>query len=107
MLRFQALTYTEGIDRTGGPIQNYATGTLTSWKRCQTGSRYPTEPRGSVHPCKLLNNQNMGELNQGTKMILLSDKLWIPNNPQKFANGSKSIIRNNLGLCKSSEIYLI
>ena len=45
--------------------------------------------------------------NWGTKMILLSDKLWlITNNPKSFANGSKSIIRNNLGLGKRSEIYL-
>ena len=46
--------------------------------------------------------------NRGTKMILLSDKLWlIANNSKSFANGSKSIIRNNLGLFKRSEIYLI
>ena len=33
-------------------------------------------------------------------MALLSDKLWlIANNPKSFANGSKSIIRNKLGLC--------
>ena len=42
-----------------------------------------------------------------TKIILLSDKLWlIANNSEGFANGSKSMIRN-LGLCKRSEIYLI
>ena len=42
--------------------------------------------------------------NQGTKMILLSDKLWlIANNFKSFVNG-KSIIRSNLGLCKRSEI---
>ena len=36
---------------------------------------------------------------QGTKMILLSDKLWlIANNSRSFANDTKSIIRNNLGL---------
>ena len=46
--------------------------------------------------------------NRGTKMILLSDELWvIANNSKSFANGSKSIIRNNLGLCKHFEIYLI
>ena len=45
--------------------------------------------------------------NQGTKMILLSDELWlIDNNSEGFGNGSKSMIRN-LGLCKRSEIYLI
>ena len=31
----------------------------------------------------------------------------IANNSKSFANGSKSIMRNNLALCKSSEIYLI
>ena len=37
--------------------------------------------------------------NQGTKMILLSDELWlIAKNLKSFANESKSIIRNNLGL---------
>ena len=46
--------------------------------------------------------------NRGTKMILLSDELWsIANNSKSFANGSKSIIRNNLGLYKRSDIYLI
>ena len=29
------------------------------------------------------------------------------NNSKNFAKGSKSIIRNNLGLCKHFEIYLI
>ena len=46
--------------------------------------------------------------NRGTKMILLSDEVWsIANNSKSFANGSKSIIRNNLGLYKRSDIYLI
>ena len=34
MLTLQAQTYIEGNDRTGMPIWNYATGTLTSWKGC-------------------------------------------------------------------------
>ena len=46
--------------------------------------------------------------NLGTKMILLSEKLWsIANNSKSFANVSKLIIRNNLGLYKRSDIYLI
>ena len=46
--------------------------------------------------------------NQETKMILLSDELWsIANNSKSFENGSKSIIRNNLGLYKHADIYLI
>ena len=41
-------------------------------------------------------------------MILLSDELSSKaNNSKSFANGSKSIIRNNLGLYKHSDIYLI
>ena len=45
--------------------------------------------------------------NRGTKIILLSDELWLTaNNFKSFANGSKTIIRNNLGLCKHFEIYL-
>ena len=35
MLTLQTLTYIEGNDRTGGPIWNYATGTLAPWKGCQ------------------------------------------------------------------------
>ena len=43
-----------------------------------------------------------------TKMTLLSDEIWlIANNFKSFANGSKLIIRNNIGLCKHPEIYLI
>ena len=46
--------------------------------------------------------------NQGTKMILLSHELSsIASNSKKFANGSKVIIRNNLGLYKRSDIYLV
>ena len=46
--------------------------------------------------------------NWGTKKILLSGKLWlIANNPKSFVNGSKSVVKNNLGLCKHFEIYLI
>ena len=46
--------------------------------------------------------------NRGTKMILVSDELWlIANDSKSFTNGSKSIIRNNLGLCKHSKIYFI
>ena len=46
--------------------------------------------------------------NWGTKMILLSDELLlIASNSKSFVNGSKSIIINNLGLCKYFEIYLI
>ena len=45
--------------------------------------------------------------NRGTQIILLSDELWlINNNSQSFANGSKPVKRNNLGLCKRFEIYL-
>ena len=41
---------------------------------------------------------------RGTKM----NELWsIANNSKSFANRSKSIIRNNLGLYKLSDIYLI
>ena len=36
MLTLQALAYIERNDRTGGPIWNYATGTLTSWEGAET-----------------------------------------------------------------------
>ena len=41
--------------------------------------------------------------NRGTKMILLSDELWlIANNSKSIVKQSKSVIRNNLGLCTHS-----
>ena len=44
--------------------------------------------------------------NWGAKMILLSDELWsIANTSKSFANGSKWIIRNNLGL--STLIFIL
>ena len=50
----------------------------------------------------------MGELQQPRKKNdPPSDKPWlIANNSKSFANGRKSITRNNLGLCKHCEIYL-
>ena len=46
--------------------------------------------------------------NRGTKIIILSDKLWsIANNSNSFAKASKSIIKNNLVLYKLSDIYFI
>ena len=45
--------------------------------------------------------------NWGTKMILLSDKVWLIANNSKSVNGSSSVKRNNLDLCKHFEIYLI
>ena len=42
------------------------------------------------------------------KMIVPSDELWlIADNSKSFANGSKSVIKNNLGLSKRSNTYLI
>ena len=47
-------------------------------------------------------------MDRETKMILLSDEIWlIANNSKSLANWIKSVIRNNLGLCKRSEIYFI
>ena len=46
--------------------------------------------------------------NQETKMILLSDELWlIANNSKSFANGSKSVIRNNVVCVSSLKFALI
>ena len=64
MLTLQALSYIEGNDQISRPIRNYATRALTFWKGCLTRSHYPTQLQGSVHPCKLQNNQNMGEVQQ-------------------------------------------
>ena len=38
MLTLQALAYIEGNNQTGGPIWNYTTGTLTSWKGAEPDS---------------------------------------------------------------------
>ena len=46
--------------------------------------------------------------NRGTKIILRLDKLWlIVTNFKGFANKSNSIIRNIVGWCKRSDIYVI
>ena len=67
-----------------------------NWKEICLHASYKT-----TRTCKNFNNR-------GTKMILLSNELWlIANNSKSFVNRSKSIIRNNLGLPKYSEIYLI
>ena len=86
---------------------------LTSCLRYETRPHYPTQLGGSVHPCKLKKQpKHGGTSTTGTKMTLISDKLWlIANNSKSFANRSKSIRRNNLGLCKHScynrSIYVI
>ena len=82
---------------------------------------FGTMPQEPWHPGKGAKPDSIIQLNcvelrthascktsRGTKMILLSDKLWsIANNSKSFANRSKLIIRNNLGLYKLSDIYLI
>ena len=46
--------------------------------------------------------------NQETKMIILSDELWlIANNFKGFPKGSEKSMIRNFGLCKCTEIYLI
>ena len=49
----------------------------------------------------------MEELHQPRKKHDPPFRQTMINKFKKFANGSKSIIRNNLGLCKCSEIYII
>ena len=48
---------------------------------------------GKCGPMQVINKQNWENFNnRGTKMLLLSDKLWlIANNPKSFVNRSKSI----------------
>ena len=45
--------------------------------------------------------------NQGTKMILLSDNPWLLANKSKGFGNKIRNIRNNLCLCKHSEIYFV
>ena len=108
MLTLQALAYIEWNYRTGGPIWKYVTETLTSCKGAKPDRVIQlncgkVRTHASYKTTRTWENFN----NRGKKMILLSDKPWlIANNSKSFANGSKSITRNNLGLCKRSEIYL-
>ena len=107
MLTFQDLTYIEGNDWTTIPFGNIP-------QKCWQPGKDATPDQiiqSTVVKCAPMQvvNQSMGQLQQqGTKMSLLSDELWlITNNSKSFANRGKSIIRNDLGLCKHSEIYLI
>ena len=98
MLTFQALTFIKETTEPAGPF-----GTMP---------HEPCHPGRSTKPDRVI-QFNSGKVwtnptrkwwsfnNRGTKM--LSDELGL------IANNSKSFksIRNNSGLCKSSEIYLI
>ena len=94
---------------------------FTSWRILKETTK-PVGPFGFMLLELTLSNLSVGKCapmqattrtwenfsNRGTKMILLSDELWlIANSSNSFANGSKSIIRNSLGLSKRSEIYII
>ena len=76
MLALQALTYIEGNDRNGGPIWNYATGSLTCWKGAEP-DRVIQLNCGEVrtHASYKITRTWENFNNQGTKMILLSDEL--------------------------------
>ena len=98
--------YTEGNDWTSGPIWNYATGTLNLGKgdklNCviQLNCR-EVHTHASYTTARTWENFNT----RGTKNNPPFRQTMI-NNSHSFANRSKSITRNNLGLCKHSEIYL-
>ena len=107
-LTLQVLAYIEGNGWTGWPIWNYATEMLTSWKGAELDRVTQLNcgqvcTHASYKTTRTWENFN----NEGTKMIPFSDKLWlIAINSKSFVNRNKSIIRNNLRLCKCSEIYL-
>ena len=92
-LRLQALTYIERNNRTGSrPICDYATGTLTSGKGAKP-DRVTQLNHGEVltHASYKTTRTWENFKNRGTKMIFLSDELWlIANNSLSFANRSKS-----------------
>ena len=109
MLTLQALTYIKDTGELAGPFV--------------TMPKEPWHPGKFAKPGRII-QLNSGEVrthanykttrtwqnfsNRGTKMILLSDELLlIANNSKSSVNGSKSVIRNNLGLFKCSDIYLI
>ena len=104
--------YIEQNDRAGRSIWNYA----TCHKSPDIWAGKGAKPDhiiqlncGEVHTHAKYETTRTWENfnNQGTKVTLLSNELWlIANNSKGFANRSKSMIRN-LGLCKHSEIYLI
>ena len=108
-LALQSLTYIEGTTKLAGlfgtmPQEPWhpAKGAKPDriiWLNCEEAHTH-----ASYKTTRTWENFN----NQGTKMIFLSDELWlIANNSKSFANGIQSMIRNNLGLRKHSEIYLI
>ena len=59
MLTLQALMYIQGNDRTSKPIWNYARGTLTSWKGCQTRLPYPAV--GKCAPMQVIKQPEHGK----------------------------------------------
>ena len=109
MPTLQALMYIEGNDQTGRPIWNYPQETRHPGKDAKL-DRVIQLNCGEVHTHASYKATRTWENfnSHGTKMIVLSDKLWsIANNSKGFANESKSIIRNNLGLYKCSNIRVL
>ena len=87
MLPLQSLTYFEGNDRTGRPIWNNATETLTSWKGCKYDCTIQPNCRKVHNHGNYKTNRTWETFNnQGTKMIILSDELRLTaNNSKSFA----------------------
>ena len=67
MLTLEALTYIERYSTQEGHRNHQTHPELCHpWKgqtQCYTGSQYPTQPQGNVHPCKLKNSQNTESFN--------------------------------------------
>ena len=107
-LTLQAQTYIEGNYQTDRSIWNYVTGTLNPGKDAKPDCVIQLNwGEVSTHASYKATRTWEKFNNRGTKMILLSGKISITNNSKSFASGSKVIIRNNLGLYKRSDIYLI
>ena len=63
---------------------------------------------GKCAPMQVIKQPDHGRTSTNEEQKLFSDELWlIANSSKSFANRSKSIIRNNSGLCKHSKMYLI
>ena len=90
MPTFQALLYVEGKDQTSGPFETMPQQPWHPGKGAKL-DRVIQLNYGEVHTHASYKTTRTWENfnNQGTKMILLSDKLWlIANNSKSFASGT-------------------
>ena len=108
MQTLQVLKYIKGYNRLAGPF-----GTMPQEPWHPGKGAKPDHViqliAGNCAPMQVIKQPEHGRTSttDKQKLIIFSDKLWLIANNSNSLSRSKSIIRNNLGLCKCSEIYLI